>query len=1179
MESTRADCEHALQQLQAAVALPEDAATERRPWQVRGLQGGARAFFVWRVLTRAPRPALIVVPSANDAEAFVDALRFFFAEDDNAPPFARRIHYFPAWDVVPFEDLSPTPEAVAARIEGLYHLQQTKDPIVVTTAEALLQRVPPRAQFATRLRYLVEGDEIDLDALARQLDDWGYRRVALVEDRGDFGVRGGILDIFPPAHPQPLRIELLGDVIESIREFDPGSQRSLQAHAEFLILPVREFDAHGRSNRDTLRAIEMRAFDLDVSRDERTQMLDGLANGLPFPGVEFFLPYFYPNLDTLAAYLPANATVWMDGAGAVDAAIEHAWAAIERRATERTAEHRFLPPADRLYLSPAEWRAAFAGWPTIELEPLELLATGEDPHHLAVRSFLTRELKIEHARRRRETSFAPVADRIRAWCEQGHRVLLVASTAPQGERLLRLFATHDIAVQRHAGPFAAAWAAASGHPCLVVGHLAEGFRLPNERLAVVTEADLFGEARQRRRARRVEVTQLLKNLSELKPDDFVVHIDHGVGRYRGLKHLRVADMEGDFLHLEYAGGDRLYLPVDRISLVQKYAGADGAAPALDKLGGTSWETVKRKTRESVFAMAQELLGIYAAREVMERRGFTAPDHYFREFEAAFPFEETPDQQRAIDEVLADLQRAKPMDRLICGDVGYGKTEVALRAAFLAVLDGRQVAVLVPTTVLAQQHYDTFCRRFQGYPIRIETLSRFRGRAEIQSIVRGLATGEVDVVIGTHRLFQKDIAFKNLGLLVVDEEHRFGVTHKERIKQLRKLVDVLTLTATPIPRTLQMSLLGIRDLSVIETPPIDRLAIRTYVTRYDESLVREAIVRELERGGQVFFVHNRVESIEMRARRLRELVPDAAIAVAHGQMHERDLERVMADFFARKTHVLVCSAIIESGLDIPNANTIIIDRADHFGLAQLYQLRGRVGRSHERAYAYLMIPGEQLITRDAQLRLRALQELDELGGGFRLATHDLEIRGAGNLLGKRQSGHIAAVGFELYEHMMEEAVRELKGEQVTAEVEPEIQLGFPAYIPDSYIADENQRLVFYRRLAVIRGQADLDAIATEMRERYGPIPPLADSFLRVMDLRRSLKDHRVVRAVLRDGAVTLQFHPDARVDVQHLLRLVRKGNGRFALAADFQFSFRPAVTDWDGVVAETKTVLRDLQETC
>jgi transcription-repair coupling factor (superfamily II helicase) len=1180
---TGAETERALQHLHQGVdapatAAPGTTAAAPRLWRVQGLKGGARPFFVWRFLTQHPRPALIVLPSGKEAEAFVDDLRFFCNEDESAPPFARRIHYLPAWDIVPFEDLSPTADTVAARIEGLYHLQQTKNPIVVTTAEALLQRVPPKARIAERLRYMVEGDEIDLDALATQLDDWGYRRVPLVEDRGDFSVRGGILDIFPPAHPQPLRIELLGDLIESIREFDPVSQRSLEAHPEFLILPVREFDARGRSSRDALRAIEARALDLELSRDDRNQILDGLTNGLLFPGVEFFLPYFYPALDTLAAYLPAQTLVWMDAAGEVDAALESTWATIGRRAGERTAEHRFFPPEEQLYLSPAEWRTTFHDFPTIEMEPLDVLAATDDQRHLSVHSFLTRDLKIAPTPGRKEVSFGPVAERVRAWCAEGQRVVLVVTTAPQIERLTRLFDNHDVVVERVAG-IGDALASTVARPRLLVGHLNEGFRIPDERLVIITEADIFGEARQRRRARKVEVTQLLKNLSELKPDDFVVHIDHGVGRYRGLRHLRVADIDGDYLHLDYAGGDRLYLPVDRINLVQKYVGADGTTPALDKLGGNSWEKVKRKTRESIFAMAKELLDIYAAREVMEGKSFNAPDPYFREFEAAFPFEETPDQFTAINDVLADMQRTKPMDRLICGDVGYGKTEVAMRAAFLAVLDGRQVAVLVPTTVLAQQHYNTFRQRFEGHPLRVEMLSRFLTRGEIQAVVKGVASGEVDIVIGTHRLLQKDIAFKNLGLLIVDEEHRFGVKHKEQIKQMRKLVDVLTLTATPIPRTLQMSLLGIRDLSVIETPPIDRLAIRTYVMRYDEGIIREAILRELARGGQVFFVHNRVETIEMRARRLRELIPEATFAVAHGQMHEHDLERVMADFFSRKVAVLVCSAIIESGLDIPNANTIIIDRADHFGLAQLYQLRGRVGRSHERAYAYLMIPGEQLISRDAQMRLRALQELDDLGGGFKLAAHDLEIRGAGNLLGKQQSGQIAAVGFELYQQMMEEAVHELRGEHVHHEVEPEIQLGIPAFIPESYIPDENQRLVIYRRLAAIRGQSDLDEIATELRDRFGPIPPTVDSFLRIMDLRRSLKNHMVVRAALRDGAVTLQFHPDAPVSIDKLVAMVHRGKERFKLSADFQLSFRPDVRDWDGLLAETKAVLQELRETC
>ena len=1171
--STTDTCEAALDALLKAVVRPPQGAGNK-PWRVQGLKGGARAYFIWRFLSQSPRTSLIVCPTAKDAEALVDDLRFFFDESENDPPLARRIHYLPAWDVAPFEDLSPTPEIVAARIEGLYHLQQTKNPIVVTTADSLLQRLPPRAAFAQRLRYFVQGDEVDVDTLATQLDDWGYRRVGLVEDRGDFSIRGGIIDIFPPAHPQPLRLELYGDLIESIHEFDPVSQRSLAEQQELLVLPVREFDAHGRGNKETLKAIEMHALDLEVGRDERLQILDGLASGALFPGVEFFLPYFYGELDTLAAYLPDDTLVWLDSAGSVDAAVESAAALVERRSTERNAEHRFLAPPDKLYLTPAQWRAAFVDRPTIELESLEMMAAEADEHHLSVHSFLTRDLKIGRIAGRREVSFAPVAERAQAWCNEQHRVLVVLSTPAQIVRLARLFENHDVATE-HAVNLQLALKTASQRPQLVVGHLSEGFRLPDGKLAVITEADIFGEARQRRKTRRVEVSQLLKNLSELKPNDFVVHIDHGVGCYRGLKHLQVAGTEGDYLHLEYLGGDRLYLPADRINLVQKYVGSEGAAPQLDKLGGTTWERVKRKTKESILAMAKELLEIYATREVMDRKSFMAPDPYFREFEASFPFEETDDQQRAIDESLADMQKDKPMDRLICGDVGFGKTEVAMRAAFLSVLDGRQVAVLVPTTVLAQQHFNSFRNRFQGHPVRVEMMSRFRSTAENKEVVKGLAAGTVDVVIGTHRLLQKDIQFKNLGLLVIDEEHRFGVKHKEQLKQMRKLVDCLTLTATPIPRTLQMSMLGIRDLSVIETPPIDRLAIRTYVMRFDEGIIREAILREQARGGQAFFVHNRVETIEIRARRLRELIPEATFAVGHGQMNEHQLEKVMTDFMEKKVDVLVCSAIIESGLDIPNANTMIIDRADHFGLAQLYQLRGRVGRSHERAYAYLMIPGEQLISREAQLRLRALQELDDLGGGFRLATHDLEIRGAGNLLGKQQSGQITAVGFELYEQMLAEAVQELRGQHVQHEVEPEIQLGIPAYLPESYISDENQRLVFYRRLASIHGQADLDEIAADMRDRFGPMPPIVDNFLRVMDLRRDLKNRMVVRAALREGSVTLQFHPEAEVNVDQLVDLVKKSKGRFKLSADFQLSFRPEVTDWDGLVAETKSVLQQL----
>ena len=1153
-------------------------------WRVQGLKGGARAYFLWRLLGGAPRPALVIAPTGKEAERLAGDLRFCFGESDEAEPFARRIHYLPGWEVTPFEDLSPASDVVAARIEGLYHLRQSVNPIVVTTPEALLQRVPARAAFANQYLYVVEGEEIDRDDVAARLVSWGYRRVPLVEDRGDVSIRGGIIDVFPPAHPKPLRLQLFGDQIEAMHAFDPVSQRLAGRQSELLLLPMREFDPTAGQQPEIARAIEMRALDLELARDERLLMMEGLASGLLFPGVEFCLPYFHEELGTLWEYLPAGCAVFVDQAGEVDAQLERAAALVERRASEREAEHRFFPPPEQLYLSVSAWRAALAALPVVEIESLDVLAADGRETRLSVQSFSTADLKAARVHQRHEVSFAPVAEQVRAWRAEGCRVVFVAGSEPQTQRLARLLEANEIPAAVTPRAFGEAVAGGAGPaPArrdagveIVLGHLSEGFRVPEEGLVVVTEADVFGEVR-RRAARRVSVSQLLQNLAELRPEDYIVHLDHGVGIYRGLRHLQVAGTEGDYLHLEYAGGDRLYLPVDRISLVQKYVGAEGAVPALDRLGSGSWDKVKQKTRETIFAMAQALLATHAAREIDARAAYPPPDDYFREFEATFPFEETPDQQQAIDDVLSDMAGAKSMDRLVCGDVGYGKTEVALRAAFLAVMGGRQVAVLVPTTVLAQQHFVTFRKRCEGYPVRVEALSRFQTAAQQKETLRGLAAGTVDIVVGTHRLLQADVEFKHLGLLVIDEEHRFGVKHKERIKEMRALVDVMAMTATPIPRTLQLSLTGIRDLSVIETPPVDRLAVRTYVTRYDDDIVRDAVQRERERGGQVFFIHNQVENIELMARHLRTVVPEARFAVAHGQMHERELEKVMLQFMQREVDVLVCSTIVESGIDIPNANTIIINRADHLGLAQLYQLRGRVGRSHERAYAYLMIPGEHLITKDAQKRLRVLQELDDLGGGFKLAAHDLEIRGAGNLLGKQQSGQIAAVGFELYTHMLEEAVMELRGQRRRVDVEPEIQLGFPAYIPDSYIPDENQRLVFYRRLATTRNTAELEEIAAELAERYGRIPPLVDSFLRVMDLRRVLKICMITRAILRQGAVTLTFHSEAPIEVEQLVALVQRGKGRYRLSADFQLSFTPHHTDWDGLVQEIQDVLREVQQ--
>ncbi|MBI2367982.1 MAG: transcription-repair coupling factor [Deltaproteobacteria bacterium] len=795
---------------------------------------------------------------------------------------------------------------------------------------------------------------------------------------------------------------------------------------------------------------------------------------------------------------------------------------------------------------------------------------------LTVESFLTSDVRQETHLQGRDPSLAPLVERLRGW--EGERVFFVAPTRGDATRLRELLAHYDLELPVVDQPAPVLLGRPELKRAVMRGHLSRGFRLPETHLVLVTFDEIFGTRKSQPTAlAKTHPSHFLTSLSELKQDDYVVHLDHGIGIYRGLKFLQVAGVAGEFLHLEYEAGDRLYLPVDRINVVQKYIGGVDAKPALDRLGGSAWERVKAKSRKAIFAMAEELVQLYALREARAGIAAAPPDALYQEFEAAFEFEETVDQQRAIDEALADMQKSKPMDRLVCGDVGYGKTEVAMRAAFLAVEGGRQVALLAPTTILAQQHLQTFRRRFRNHPVRVEMVSRFLTAKEIQQVLDGLAKGVVDIVIGTHRLLQKDVQFKDLGLVVIDEEHRFGVAHKERLKKLRQLVDVVSLTATPIPRTLHMSLVGIRDLSIIETPPLDRLAIQTYVTRYDERVIRDAILREIGRGGQVFFLHNRVETIDRLALKLADLVPEAKMAVAHGQMRTKDLEKVMLDFLDNKTQVLVCSAIIESGLDFPNANTIIINRADRFGLAQLYQLRGRVGRSHRHAYAYLLIPGEQAITPDAERRLRALQELDGLGGGFKLALHDLEIRGAGNLLGEQQSGQIAAIGFELYTEMMEHAVRELKGEAVAPEVEPEIRLGIPAYFPNDYIPDANQRLLFYKRLASLAKPEELEEIKAELKDRFGPYGQTVENLFLVMELRRVLKIFLVQQISASDGRVYLLFHAESPVKVEKLLELIKTQKNRFRLSPDGRLSFTPVSQEWETMVGEVVELLHSVYE--
>ncbi len=1144
--------------------------------RVEGLRAGGRAQLIAEASRTTPAPLLILTADGEAAEALVGDISFFLGEDHRTPVLDRRVHLFPAWDVPAFEPVSPSAPVVADRMATLFYLLEGRDPIVVTTPEALMQRVMPRGTFKGALRYLVEGDEIDVEELTAHLVAWGYQRLPAVEDRGEFSVRGALIDVFPLLEAAPLRIELNGDRIESIRMFDPDTQRSHASREELVVLPARAVSLAHLGGSAGRRAVETRAIEIGMPRLERHAMTDAIENGLFFPGVEFTAPYLYPGgLATLFDFLPSGVRLWVDDPGRIEGMWETAWDAVGIRAGEAEQAPRFFSPVEHWFLDPHQMREVLQPFPTIELDSLVGLSGVPGRVHLTCYTLAdVTGVQAEQA----SPTMKPIADRIREWESEGRRTILVVPGANQGARLQQLLEGHDLAPSIATTPLPEILAMRGTAPVIVDGVLSQGFRFPSEPVVFVSEEELFGERRQRRRARRVSAADVLSSLAELKSDDYVVHVDHGIGLYRGLRHMTVADAAGDFLHLEYLGGDRLYLPVDRINLVQKYVGgSDGAKPSLDKLGGTTWARVKSKTREALLAMARELVDVAARRQVLDGKTYDhTSDTLYQEFVARFPFDETPDQERAIGEVLEDLSRPRPMDRLVCGDVGFGKTEVAMRAAFVVTMSGRQTAALVPTTVLAQQHYDTFRERFAGYPLRIEMLSRFRSRAENLEIIEGLAVGTIDVVVGTHRLLQGDVQFRDLGLLVIDEEHRFGVRDKERIKALRAIVDVLTLTATPIPRTLQMALTGMRDLSVIESPPVDRLAIRTYVTRADDDVVREAILREIRRGGQVFFVHNRVESIDRQAEHLASLVPEATVVVGHGQMGERGLERVMDDFMHHRANVLVCSTIIESGIDIPRANTIIINRADTFGLAQLYQLRGRVGRSNLRAYAYLLIPGEHLIGGDAHKRLAALQELDELGGGFRLAAHDLEIRGAGNLLGKQQSGQITAVGFELYTHMMEDAVREVRGETLTADVEPEIQLGIEAYVPETYVPDVNQRLVLYKRLAGIKRIADLDDIALELQDRFGPIPALVDSLLRIMSLRRTLKDLLVTSLRQRGEYVLFELHPETPVEPQTVLRLTKKENERVRLFPDSRVGYRPEARDTDGKIAELQAFCGRLQ---
>ena len=1143
---------------------------------VRGMNPWAFLYTLARILPRLGRTLLLITPTAREARQAQESLAFFLGLPEQwlGDPLE-----CPLWNFPGTQGQSPSgpmvsPQVQAQRLSTLYAAAASGRPkIIVTSAAAAMEKVLPRRQCMDATRYFVVGEKVPRDELPSQFSASGYYRTHLVEEVGDFSVRGDIIDLFSPLYPQPLRLEFYDDTLESIRFFNPSSQRSSAQREDVIILPAHEviLTAAGRQLART-RLLTARAEE-PQARPRLDPWLERVRASSHFPGIDQLLPLFYDELDSLFHYLPASTLIVLPDSGAVKERVTERFAEAERERRER-----WLPPTATYLLSEGEFGAHLERHARIVQDSLALAQFPEDPagrvlqFHMDDHEELRQEvLTYPHRQRLLE----PLALRLQEWQLAGLSPFLVCRTAEQGRRLQDLLADYGVDGVFTTEPFGRLSMEAPVTKILV-GHLPRGFIWPDELLAVVTEAELYGDKPRRRRQRHPAAGPLLDSLSDLQAGDFVVHVDHGIGVFQGLVHLTVAGLANDFLLLEYQDGDRLYLPVDRLHRVHRYLGIEGHQPRVEKLGGTRWASTRKRVQESIREVAQELLQIYALRQIKEGTRYSAPDSTFHEFEASFSYEETPDQLAAIEDVLADMQSAKPMDRLICGDVGFGKTEVAIRAAFKAVMDGRQVAVLVPTTVLAEQHLVTFQQRLSGHPVLIEALSRFKSGAEQKRILADLRSGRLDIIIGTHRLLQRDVAFRNLGLLVIDEEHRFGVRHKERIKQLRAEVDALTLTATPIPRTLHMSLIGIRDLSTIDTPPEDRLAIETRICTFEEPVIREGMMREKARGGQVFFVHNNVRTIYRMEERVQQLVPELKVGVAHGQLPERELERVMMDFVQHRIDVLVCTTIIESGLDIPAANTIFINRADKLGLAQIYQLRGRVGRSSEQAHAYLIVPPEHLVTREAQRRLLALMDFTELGSGFKIALNDLRIRGAGNILGAAQSGHIAAVGYEMYVQLMEKTIREMKGEDIRESVEPEIHLDLEVHLPATYIANSSQRLTTYRRLAAAADEMALAEMREELVDRFGPLPSEASRLFSLLSLKLLLRRLWIRRLEAVNGSYILSFVENPDIDGAKLARLVAADPKRLRLSPDHRLYVKCSASDAGECLAELKNLLHALE---
>jgi transcription-repair coupling factor (superfamily II helicase) len=1137
-----------------------------------GLSGAERSYLSHRMYAQYRAPVIVIAPSTKEAEACLEDLDFFLKKP--GPPLI----YFPPYNISPFKSLSYHNETAAKRIRSLYQLAVGETPpLVVTTISAVMQKIIPKKEICNYAELVMTGEDLDRERLVDKLISGGYERSAIVEEPGDFCIRGGILDIFSPLYPDPFRIELFGDTVESLRFFSAVSQRTTKNISEVIILPAREAILNASGMSHIFNRIRTQASKLEIPVTRVRALIHRIKHAGVFSGIESLIPLIYPDPDSFFNYVPENAFfIFMEPAELEKAADQTLHLAFKSFDAAQE-EGRLCVEPERLFLSWQDMKEIVTQKNTLAVKKLHV--SGEispdggpcEPIHFSVQDNADITLNLKH--RREQNLFLPLADWINRHRLSGFNTFVVCRSKTQSKRLLSLMSPYGVPLKSIDG-FSEVHQN-NGQAFVCLGRIFSGFVWPAESLAIITEDEIFGSRHRAKLAPETKARTQFLSYEDLKKGDLVVHVDHGIGQYDDLVELTVNGSSNDFLLIVYKDEDKLYLPVDRMDMVQKYMGVDGIKPVLDKMGGKSWERVKERVKKSTEKIAGELLKLYAERKVSKGHSFRSLDSDFKNFEMGFPYEETVDQQKAIEDVMDDMKSPTPMDRLVCGDVGYGKTEVALRASLLCINDGKQVAVFVPTTVLAEQHFATFKERYDGYPINIACLSRFRSLQEQRKIINDLKSGKIDIVIGTHRLIQKDVVFKDLGLLVLDEEHRFGVKHKEKLKRLKRTVDVLALTATPIPRTLHMSLMGVRDISIISTPPEHRKSIVTYICEFNDAVISDAIRQELDRKGQVFFVHNNIHTIRKMAKHLKDLVPEVRLDVAHGRMDEEALELAMLRFVNKETDLLLCTTIIESGLDISSANTILINRADRFGLAQIYQLRGRVGRLDEQAYAYLFIPKESTLGKDAQKRLKVLMEHSDLGSGFQIAMSDLKIRGGGTILGASQSGHIAAVGYDMFLKLMENSMAALKGEEIQERLEPEININMPALIPESYMTDIDQRLTAYRRLAKMTELKEIADFKAELMDRFGALPTETANLLLKIMLRVLAIQAGVKRIDLKDCQLSLTFSLPHQKNPSGIMDMILSEPDRFEITPDHSMKARLKKGDATRLIAQTKNILKEI----